>query len=250
MNNQALIGRRQLFRLGAFGALAAAGSGLLMRDLAVAQTIPPEVCNPMAPDTPEAALAALMTGNQGWSTGNQKHPGEDSARRACLANSNNRQTPFASILSCSDSRCPPELLFDQGLGDLFVARVAGNTASGRLVDSLLYGTDILGTQLLFVLGHSLCGAVQAAVSSYPHAHPTLPFVNLIFPAVKQAKKIVERNGGNSRDPAQVIPVATIQNVVLTVKELKRYFRLNDNQINGGVYDLGTGLVTLSKDMSV
>ena len=71
--------------------------------------------------------------------------------------STNPQTPFASILSCSDSRVPPESLFDQGLGDLFVARIAGNTASGRLIDSLLYGTDVLGTKLLFVLGHSLAG---------------------------------------------------------------------------------------------
>src|SRR5271156_1753574 len=148
------------------------------------------------------------------------------------------------------SPCPPELLFDQGLGDLFVARVAGNTASGRLVDSLLYGTDDLGTQLLFVLGHSACGAVAAAVSSYPFPNPRLPFVDLIYPAVKQAKIIVRRNGGDPKDPAQVIPVATNQNVVLTIRELKNYFGLRSKQIAGGVYDLGTQLVTLAKDLSI
>jgi len=190
----------------------------------------------------------LVKGNADWAAGDQEHPGEDAMRRSCLATS--QQTPFASILSCSDSRCPPELLFDQGLGDIFVARVAGNTASGRLVDSLLYGTDVLGTQLLFVLGHSACGAVAAAVSSYPFPNLRLPFVNLIFPAVKQAKAIVKRNGGNPNDPAQVIPVATNQNVVLTVKELKRYFGLNNSQIAGGVYDLGTQLVTLATDLSI
>jgi len=97
---------------------------------------------------------------------------------------------------------------------------------------------------------TVCGAVAAAVSSYPFPNLRLPFVNLIFPAVKQAKAIVKRNGGNPNDPAQVIPVATNQNVVLTVKELKRYFGLNKSQIAGGVYDLGTQLVTLATDLSI
>jgi carbonic anhydrase len=73
----------------------------------------------------------------------------------CLANPDNSQTPFASILSCSDSRVPPELIFDQGLGDLFVARVAGNTASCRLIESLLYGTSNLGTRFCSCLA-TLC----------------------------------------------------------------------------------------------
>lgn len=248
MNDQHLIGRRGFFRLGAFAALATAASPLIGLDQAWAG--PSTVCNQDAPTSPAAALAALVKGNAYWAAGNQEHPGEDATRRSCLADPNNMQTPFASILSCSDSRCPPELLFDQGLGDLFVARVAGNTASGRLIDSLLYGTSVLGTQLLFVLGHSACGAVQAAVSSYPFPNPTLPFVDLIFPAVTQARTIVRRNGGNQNDPAQVIPVATNQNVVLTMKELKRYFRLNNSQIAGGVYDLGTQLVTIAKDLSI
>jgi carbonic anhydrase len=202
----------------------------------------PEVCNPSAPDTPAAALQALINGNANWAANEQVHPGEDPARRACLAS--NAQTPFASVLSCSDSRCPPELLFDQGLGDLFVARVAGNTASGRLIDSLLFGTEDLGTRLLFVLGHSSCGAVAAAVGSLPFGNPRLPFVNLILPAVTNARKIVKNNGANPNDPAQVIPVATVQNVLLTVKELKTYFGLNNSQVKGGVYDLGTQLVSL------
>jgi carbonic anhydrase len=246
MKDQTLIDRRKLVRLGAFAAFATAASPLIVRDLAWAK--PPRVCNPEAPSSPAKALAALIKGNADWAAGKQQHPGEDAARRTCLAR--NPQTPFASILSCSDSRCPPELLFDQGLGDIFVARVAGNTASGRLVDSLLFGTEVLGTRLLFVLGHSSCGAVQAAVSAYPNPHPSLPFVDLIFPAVRQAKAIVRRNGGDPRDPAQVVPVATNQNVILTLNELKRYFGLSNKQVAGGVYDLGTQLVTLAKDLSI
>jgi carbonic anhydrase len=237
MEDQHLIGRRKFFRLGAFAALATAASPLIGRDKAWAIPSPP-VCNPTAPSNPAAALAALLEGNTAWSQGNQEHPGEDMARRSCLATSS--QTPFASILSCSDSRCPPELLFDQGLGDLFVARVAGNTASGRLIDSLLFGTSVLGTQLLLVLGHSRCGAVEAAVAGYPWPNPTLPFVDLIFPAVAAARKIV----GRPYDPADVVPEATKQNVILTVKELKGYFGLNSSQVKGGVYDLATQLVNL------
>jgi carbonic anhydrase len=244
LENNQLIDRRRFFRLGAFAAIATAASPLIVGSRAWAD---PLVCNPEAPANPADALAALMTGNTHWAAGDQVHPGEDAARRACLGS--NSQTPFASILSCSDSRVPPELVFDQGLGDLFVARVAGNTASGRLIDSLLFGTNVLGTQLLFVLGHSACGAVAAAVSTFPKPHPTLPFVNLIFPAVKQAKAVVKRNGGDPKDPAQVIPVATNQNVVLTVKELKKYFHLTDNQIAGGIYTLSTQLVTMAVDMN-
>ena len=236
------ISRRGLLRLGALTVLTTAVSPMIRRDEVLAAD---EVCNPEAPRTPAAALAALMDGNARWALGDQEHPGEDTERRVCLAN--NHQTPFASILSCSDSRIPPELIFDQGLGDLFVARVAGNTASGRLIDSLLYGTSNLGTPVLFVLGHSVCGAVTTAVNSFPKNH-SLQFVNLIFPAVKQARAVVKKNGGNPNDPAQVIPVATNQNVLITVDRLRKQFRSQVNAgtllVAGGVYDLATQLVTV------
>jgi carbonic anhydrase len=230
-----------VFRLGALTVLGAALSPLIPRNEALAD----EVCNPDAPRTPAAALQGLIDGNARWAAEDQQHPGEDTGRRVCVAN--NPQTPFASILSCSDSRVPPELIFDQGLGDLFVARVAGNTASGRLVDSLLYGTDNLGTPVLFVLGHSLCGAVAAAVSSFPNSH-SLQFVNLIFPAVREARRVVKRNGGDPNDPAQVIPFATNQNVIITVDRLRKHFKKQVNAgtllVAGGVYDLGTQMVTV------
>jgi carbonic anhydrase len=236
MDLQSSIGRRKFFRLGAAAALATAASPLITQSLALAGPMD-EVCNEGAPTNPVAALAALKKGNLAWANNDQTHPGEDPARRECLAN--NPQTPFASILSCSDSRCPPELLFDQGLGDLFVARVAGNTASGRLIDSLLFGTQDLGSQLLFVLGHTSCGAVAAAVNTWPNPFPRLPFVELIYPAVVEAREIVEERGGDPTDPDQVIPVATIQNVIITVGELREYFGLSAKQVAGGVYDLAS-----------
>ncbi len=238
MEKETLIGRRGFFRLGALAALATAASPLLGRELAWA-TPEPEVCNPDAPETPAAALQALMTGNAAWAAGDPQRPGQDAERRACLAD--NPQTPFASILSCSDSRCSPELLFDQGLGDIFVARVAGNTASGRLIDSLLFGTENLGSVLLFVLGHTACGAVIAAVDSYPFPNLRLPFVDLIFPAVKSARKLVP-NWRTNRN--ELIRVTTIENVKITRQELKNHFNLSSSQVAGGVYDLGTQKVTL------
>jgi carbonic anhydrase len=187
-----------------------------------------------------------VQGNDRWSTFTQIHPGEDATRRTCVAE--NGQTPFAAIISCSDSRVPPELLFDQGLGDLFVARVAGNGATGTLTEALYYGTDHLGALVLFVLGHTDCGAVKAAVTSFPHHE--LEFVRLIFRAVKLARKIVKQAGGDPNNPTQVIPVATNQNVILAVRALRKskfFKKLVDDGtllIAGGVYDLGTQQVSV------
>ncbi|HTR62811.1 MAG TPA: carbonic anhydrase [Candidatus Binataceae bacterium] len=233
------ISRRGLFRFGALTVLSAAAAPLIHLGHAEAQSS--TVCNPGAPSTPAEALAALMAGNARWSTGDQTHPNEDSDRRTCLAN--NSQTPFASILSCSDSRCAPELVFDQGLGDIFVARVAGNTASGRLIDTLLFGTAGLGSVLLFVMGHTSCGAVINAVKIYPNASNQLPFLNLIFPAVKAARKIVKKQGGDPKDPTQVIPVATEQNVLITMSRLRKQLNLDPSAVAGGIYDLSTQVVT-------
>lgn len=228
--------RRDLIRVGGLATLATALSPALRLAHSVAHA---EICNPDSPGTPAEAFDALIAGNDRWSTGKQTHPDEGDARRTCLAN--NKQTPFVSIISCSDSRVPPELLFDQGLGELFVARVAGNVATGKLFESLLYGTGVLGTPLIFVLGHSACGAVSTAVERFPRHQ--LEFVSLIFPAVAIARHKVKQAGGDPNDPAQVIPVATDENVKFTVNRLTRKFKKQINAgtlaVAGGVYDLGT-----------
>jgi carbonic anhydrase len=230
-----------LLRLGAVTTIASLMSPTLGLDQARADLI----CNPDRPTTPANALQALVQGNERWATFGQIHPGEDAARRTCVAE--NAQTPFAAVISCSDSRVPPELLFDQGLGDLFVARVAGNGATGTLTEGLYYGTEILGALVLFVLGHSDCGAVKAAVNN---SSRQLEFVNLILPAVRLARSIVKKNGGNPNDPEQVIPVATDQNVILGVQALRKspFFKnaVDDGTllIAGGVYQLDTQQVNI------
>ena len=200
----------------------------------------PRRCNENPPpETPAKALRALIKGNERWATFTQCHPHEDSARRMSVVKG---QSPFAAILSCSDSRVPPELVFDQGIGDLFVARVAGNCAGGTLTESLYYGTkeQYLGALILFVLGHSDCGAVKAAIASYPG--PSFEFAELIYPAVAAAISL----GGNPDDLETFIPLVTEQNVILGVRVLQEDPELEGLLITGGVYDLATSQVNIPK----
>src|SRR5438876_10670259 len=108
---------------------------------------------------PSEAISRLKEGNGRYAGGNLQHPGQTTERRAELANT---QHPFATIVSCSDSRVPPEIVFDQGLGDLFVVRVAGNVIDDHALGSIEYAVDHLGVRLIVVLGHQSCGAVKAA----------------------------------------------------------------------------------------
>lgn len=239
------VSRRKLLRLGAFTGLTTALSSFPGSGQVVAGDCT-EPCNGPLPVNGADALQRLVRGNYSWATLQQTHPGEDATRRTCVATCG--QTPFAAVISCSDSRVPPESIFDQGLGDLFVARVAGNGGTGTLTESLYFGTSKLGVQLIFVLGHSKCGAVEAAVASYPSHN--LEFVKLIFPAVKAARKIVAQAGGDPNDASQVVPVATDQNVKLEVQALRKspFFEkmVNDGTllIAGGVYDLATQRVKI------
>jgi len=208
-----LINRRSFVRFGVFSLLAPI---FLPKKIMAADTASATFCNPTRPATPQDALTALADGNSRWVSQTQRHPGEDKARRQCVAKYG--QTPFAAILSCSDSRVAPELIFDQGLGDLFVSRVAGNSADPIVEQSLAYGVANLGSLVLFVLGHSDCGAIKAAVANYPN--PAQHFVQIIYPAVKKARKLVKDAGGDPKDPAQVIPVASDQHVLLTLDTLR------------------------------
>jgi carbonic anhydrase len=235
-----------LLRLGAFTGLATALSPVLQLGKAYGMSCYP----PDRPKTPAEALNALMEGNQKWATFAQMHPGEDALRRTCVLPppDGNGQMPYGAIISCSDSRVPPELVFDQGIGDVFVARVAGNGATGTLAESLYYGTSVLGSLVLFVLGHSDCGAVKEAVTTFPKHD--LEFVKLLFPAVKLARNIVKRAGGDPNDSTKVIPIATDQNVILEVQALRKspFFKqmVSDGKllIAGGVYDLKTQQVNI------
>jgi carbonic anhydrase len=119
--------------------------------------------DPAHPDQPSVApteaISKLKEGNGRYASGSLQHPGQTTERRTELAKT---QHPFATIISCSDSRVPPEIVFDQGLGDLFIVRVAGNVINDEGLGSIEYSVDHLGTRLILVLGHQSCGAVKAA----------------------------------------------------------------------------------------
>jgi len=105
------------------------------------------------------ALALLKAGNQRFTASKLEHPRQTAARRSEVATG---QNPFAIVIGCADSRTSPEVVFDQGLGDLFVVRVAGNVLNDQIIGSIEYAVEHFGTQLIVVLGHERCGAVQAA----------------------------------------------------------------------------------------
>lgn len=185
--------------------------------------------------SPGNALKLLMEGNQRFTQGKMDHPRQDEAQRMSTVKG---QHPFACVLSCSDSRIPPEIIFDQGLGDVFVVRVAGNVPEPAGMESLRYAVDHLGPRLIVVLGHRQCGAVKAAVTGKTDAFPVIDAG--ILPAVIEAKKM----------PGDLMENTTLQNVRVGVQRLSRWkpfaamVKNGQLQIVGGVYDLHTGKVYL------
>ncbi|NOX89613.1 MAG: carbonic anhydrase [Calditrichaeota bacterium] len=129
------------------------------------------------------ALQKLIEGNRRYLEGRQLHPRQTIDRRRELIGG---QQPFAAILGCSDSRVPPELIFDQGLGDLFVVRVAGNIIDDAVLGSVEFAVDKLQTPLVLVLGHTQCGAVEAAVAGGKAKGSVTKIVRAIQPAVEKA----------------------------------------------------------------
>lgn len=134
--------------------------------------------------TPREALARLKEGNQRFVSGQSSHAHESAALRHQLESG---QHPFAIVLGCSDSRVPVEIVFDQGIGDLFVIRVAGNIITDDVIGSIEYARIHLNTQLLVILGHEGCGAVTAALEARDHAssdpHGIQTIVKVIQPAI-------------------------------------------------------------------
>jgi carbonic anhydrase len=190
---------------------------------------------------PAEALKRLKAGNERYAK-NEPNEKDFSAGRAARAQA---QYPFAAILSCADSRVAPELAFDEGPGELFVVRVAGNFVTPDLLASLEYGVQFLGAPFILVLGHSKCGAVDAAIK-VAKSKAVLPghlpdLVKAIKPAVAVAEKA----------PGDLLDNAITENVRKQVARLKasppivqKLYAEKKIDIAGGVYDLATGKVTL------
>ncbi|GAB2869579.1 carbonic anhydrase [Streptomyces deserti] len=152
------LARRALLRTGLTGA-AALGAGVALGTTPASATT---LGARPRPSTPQEALRELTAGNLRWRTFRERHPDETPDVRQSLTSG---QHPFAVILGCVDSRVPPELVFDQGLGDLLTVRSAGEVLDEAVLGSVAYGVLELGIPLIVVLGHQSCGAVRAAVEA-------------------------------------------------------------------------------------
>jgi carbonic anhydrase len=174
----------------------------------------------------------LLEGNRRFVDGRASGPRRDAARLREIAP---RQAPFAAFLGCADSRVPVELIFDQGFGDLFVVRLAGNVATPEAIASLEFGVAVLGAKVLYVLGHSSCGAVAAAIQAEPVPGQISTLFQHIRPAVRAANgdleaSIVENVKGQALLLAEASPV------------IAGLIRQGKVKVAGGVFHLATGKV--------
>jgi len=195
-----------------------------------------------APNASEA-LALLLKGNERFVAGSPRHGHENVARRKELIA---EQHPFATVLGCSDSRVPTELLFDQGFGDLFVVRVAGNVVAADDLGSIEYAVNHLHTPLVLVLGHEGCGAVTAALEPEAdrkkEAKEIQELLALILPALKgiDAKLSLTERVSRGVESNVRWSIQQLQNE----PDLKEMIAGGHLRIVGGVYELETGRVRL------
>ncbi|MFM0551460.1 carbonic anhydrase [Paraburkholderia sediminicola] len=224
--------------------LLAGASSITLAGLSRRVAVAAEPASGNAPNSipPAEALDRLMQGNARYAANTPSNKDYSADRAARVA----AQYPIAAIVGCADSRVAPELAFDQGPGDLFVVRVAGNFVNDDILASLEYGVEFLGVPLIMVLGHTQCGAVTATVKALKdgvHLPGHLPeLVRAIKPAMQMAKV------GHGED---LVAQTTIENVRLNTNRLivsrpliGPYVKSGRVKIVGGIYDLATGKVTL------
>ena len=184
---------------------------------------------------PGQALKALLDGNERYVSGRLNSFDED--MKILRDHTVNKQAPFAAVLSCADSRLPVEIIFDQTIGHIFVARVAGNVVTPEIIGSLEYGAAVLGTKVILVLGHANCGAVKAAIQAKAVPGQISALFPHLQPAVDQAgSDLAGATKANASIQAGLLGKAS---PVLSpmVKEGKL-------KIVAGYYDLATGKVGL------
>lgn len=196
----------------------------------------PDSLSAMSEVTADDALRRLQEGNARYVKGESMHAHNDPARRDALVSG---QAPYACILGCADSRVPPELVFDAGLGDVFVIRVAGNIFSDEISGSIEYAVEHLGVQLVVVLGHQSCGAVGATLQGMEAPGDIKVLVEAIKPAVEEAKGLdgdtlehaVRLNARNvARELLRDEPVLAAARRAGKMRVLPAYYRLDDGSV--------------------
>ena len=194
--------------------------------------------------TPQTSLTALKEGNDRFLNGNQV------ARNlnAQVAETSAGQYPFATVLNCIDSRVSAEHIFDQGIGDLFSIRIAGNFVNEDILGSMEFACKLAGTKVLVVLGHTACGAVKGACDHARLGNLTT-LINKLEPAVDAVASPAEESERTSAN-SQFVDAVAAKNVEMTIADIREKSpilkEMEDNgeiQIVGGMYDISTGKVS-------
>jgi len=217
--------RRMFFREALAGAAAAAVAGKTLMPTVSAQT----------GLSPDAAMRQLIDGNGRFAEGRMTSFDEDLS--ILKTKTVEKQEPFAAVLSCADSRVPVELIFDQSIGHVFVARVAGNIATSAMIASLEYGVAVLGTKAIMVLGHANCGAVQASIGAKAVPGQISVLYRYIRPAVDQAGPNLEATiKANAKWQAALLRRSS--------PVLAEHIKQNQLKIVAAYYDLASGRVSI------
>jgi carbonic anhydrase len=192
--------------------------------------------------TPDAALARLTEGNQRFTSG-------QSWRRDYVAQvkaTSTGQHPFAVVLSCMDSRSTPEIVFDQGIGDLFVLRVAGNYATADILGSMEYATKVAGAKLVVVMGHTECGAIKGACDNVELGNLTT-VIQALRPAVEDVKDVPGDQNSKNKKFVLAVTEANIRRTVAHIRSespiLHELEQSDQIKIVGALDNISTGQVT-------
>ena len=226
MSNDERLSRRDALRFG----LTATTASLLARKLKL--PLRSQAVGPIT--TPTEAVDALMAGNKRFV--DLQMTANDHDLTILKQHTEQKQEPFAAVLSCADSRVPVELIFDQTIGHIFVTRIAGNVTTPEIIASLEYGAAVLGTKAILVLGHSSCGAVKATIAGKEVPGQISALFPHIAPAVQKAGDDVEAaTKANARLQAELLRHSSV-----VIADLVKADKVH---VVAAYYDLGTGLVT-------
>lgn len=226
---RAMVSRRGFLRTAAASTAATALAGTAIDLAAIRPT------RAQSTLTPEAALQQLLDGNRRFAEGRLTAFDEDLS--ILKQKTTEKQEPFAAVLSCADSRVPVEIAFDQSIGHLFVARVAGNITTPEIIASLEYGALVLGTKVVMVLGHGNCGAVKATIDGKPVPGQISALYAPIRPAVDQAGPNLEAAiKANAKNQANILSQAS--------PVLAGLIKENQLKVVSAYYDLASGKVSL------
>ncbi len=234
------LGRRKF--LGLATALVGTAAFTLTAGILRADECAPFLADAQAASTPDQAVQFLVDGNARFSTGASLHCdllGEMTATAE-------KQTPFACVLACIDSRSAPELVFDQQVGDIFVARVAGNVPTTEILGSFEYATKVAGAKAIVVLGHNHCGAVKGAVDRADVGANLTALLDEIEPAVAATPLVGERSSKN-HEFVESVAETNVRFAVAAMTEksavLKELVETGAVKVVGALYDIETGKVT-------